>query len=140
MGISASSHGMCSRLKEAGGAPGGFSVEQIAEALKGALEEGAEFAAKKGAEAGGFSGNPAIAIPWPEECNEVKKGLEDIGAGEAVQAVVDKLNLAAEAAAAKSVEIFVDAVKNMSVDEAKKILEGEGYEPANTAATQYLMA
>ena len=50
---------------------------------------------------------------FPSECDDVKQSLEDAGLGDLVQGVVDKLNEAAEAAAGKAVQIFVDAVKNM---------------------------
>ena len=40
-----------------------FSADQLAEALKGALEEGVRFAAESAAAEGGFSGNQAIKIP-----------------------------------------------------------------------------
>ena len=53
----------------AGGAVGGggFSPDQIAEALKGALKEGVQHAVQAASAPGGFLDNFKIRIPFPEE-------------------------------------------------------------------------
>jgi len=116
-----------------GAGPDGFSNDQMAEALKQALEEGVRFACEKASQAGGFNNNPSIHIPFPEEAQEVIDKLRQLGMGDICDKLVDRMNEAAEKAAALAVDICVNAVMSMSVDDAKNIITG-----ADNACTEYL--
>jgi hypothetical protein len=58
--------------------------------------------------------------------------LRTMGRGKDLDALVDTMNKAAEQAVPKAKVLLVDAVKKMSVEDAKKILSG-----GDDAATQY---
>lgn len=136
------SSGQIDQLKEAsdeaqdkvtGSDSGNLSEGEIVKGLKEALEVGAkesvDFASKKG----GFNETPRIRIPFPPEAEEVKEKALQMGMDQKVEKFENTMNRAAEKAAKKAAEIFVGAIKNMSVQEGREILEGE-----NDAATQYL--
>merc|ERR1711934_987228 len=121
-----------------GSASHGFSEQQIADALRGALEQGVRYAVELASEAGGFATNELIKIPFPE--NEVESKLREVGAAGVCDKVIEKLNESAEKAAVKAIEIFVQAIKMMSVDDAAKIIKDAGSgDDAGSACTKYLI-
>ena len=101
--------------------------------LKDALAQGAQVAVKQLGTAGGFSNNPDVRIELPGNLGKAAKALKMFGKGEQVEALEASMNKAAEAAVPQAQAILVDAVKNMSVTDAKGILGG-----ADDSATQYL--
>lgn len=101
--------------------------------LKDALAQGAQIAVKQLGTAGGFSNNPEVRIELPGNLGKAAKALKMFGKGEQVEALEASMNKAAEAAVPQAQAILVDAVKNMSVTDAKGILGG-----ADDSATQYL--
>lgn len=101
--------------------------------LKDALAQGAQVAVKQLGTAGGFSNNPEVRIELPGNLGKAAKALKMFGKGEQVEALEASMNKAAEAAVPQARAILVDAVKNMSVTDAKGILAG-----ADDSATQYL--
>ena len=101
--------------------------------LKDALAQGAQVAVKQLGTAGGFSNNPDVRIELPGNLGKAAKALKMFGKGEQVEALEASMNRAAEAAVPQAQAILVDAVKNMSVTDAKGILGG-----ADDSATQYL--
>ena len=113
--------------------PDELSPERIIEALMAALEAGVRYAVELASAAGGFFGNPAIFIPWPESLEEVKGKLEKIKLGGKVEDFVEKLNHAAEAAAGGAVDIFISAIRGLSFERAREVLDG-----GMNAATTFL--
>ena len=101
--------------------------------LKDALAQGAQIAVKQLGTAGGFSNNPDVRIELPGNLGKAAKALKMFGKGEQVEALEASMNKAAEAAVPQAQAILVDAVKNMSVTDAKGILGG-----GDDSATQYL--
>ena len=101
--------------------------------LKDALAQGAQVAVKQLGTAGGFSNNSDVRIELPGNLGKAAKALKMFGKGEQVEALEASMNRAAEAAVPQAQAILVDAVKNMSVTDAKGILGG-----ADDSATQYL--
>jgi hypothetical protein len=101
--------------------------------LKDALAQGAQIAVKQLGTAGGFSNNPEVRIELPGNLGKAAKAMKMFGKGEQVEALEASMNKAAEAAVPQAQAILVDAVKNMSVTDAKGILGG-----ADDSATQYL--
>jgi len=101
--------------------------------LKAALEKGIQIASTDASKENGYFGNTLIKIPFPADAQKVENKLRQIGMGSEVDKFVLSLNRAAEKASAKSVDVFVGAIRKMTVQDAWGILKGE-----KDAATQYL--
>mgnify|MGYP001009794801 CR=1 FL=1 len=106
---------------------------QIASGLREALDFGIEKQVSKLTTKDGFFKNDLVKILLPEELKKVDKALRDIGLGNLADEGLKVLNRAAEDAVKQATPIFVDAVKDISFDDAKNILLG-----TDDAATQYL--
>lgn len=104
-------------------------------ALKEALEIGAITAIDRASAADGFFGNPKIRIPMPGALDTLAEYLRRFGMGRVVDEFELSMNRAAELASAEATPILVDAVKNVSFDDAISILKG-----GDTAATDTLRA
>jgi hypothetical protein len=92
--------------------------------IKGALTQGAESAIGKLGVPGGFLNNPKVKIPLPPALDEVAKGLRMMGRGKDADELVQSMNQAAELAVPEAKGLMINAVKTMSVGDAKKILTG----------------
>ena len=113
-----------------GGKPG---TSEISDGLKEALKIGAKKATEKISAPNGFFGDALIKVLMPPETKKVESTLRNIGAGDQVDKLILSMNRAAEDASTKALDIFVDAIRNMSIQDAVSILNG-----GNDAATQYL--
>jgi hypothetical protein len=100
--------------------------------LKDALIQAAGSAVGKLGVADGFLGNPKVKIPLPDSLKKVEKGMRMFGMGQQADELVTRMNRADEAAVPEAKTLLVDAVKKMSVADAKAILTG-----GDDAATQY---
>lgn len=100
--------------------------------LKDALTQGAAVAVKTLGKQDGFFGNDKVKIPLPENLKTVEKTLRTFGMGKYADELVLTMNRAAEAAVPEAKALLVDAVKKMSVEDARKILTGP-----QDAATRY---
>lgn len=112
-----------------------LSNPDIVAGLKEALEVGTTNTVDLTGKVDGYFGNQAIKILLPKQLQTLDQGLRLIGQGEKVDEFVLGMNRAAEKAAPKARDIFWDAVKGMSFDDARKILTG-----GDTAATEYFRA
>jgi len=101
--------------------------------LKDALTQGAQTAVSQLGVAGGFSNNPDVRIELPGKLGKVAKTMEKLGMGSQVSALETSMNQAAEAAMPQAQALLVDAVKKMTVTDAKGILTG-----GKDSATEYL--
>jgi hypothetical protein len=110
----------------------GLGDARIAQGLKEALRVGTENAVGLTGRVDGYFANQAIKILMPERLKSLEQGLRLIGQGERVDELVLGMNRAAEKAAPFAREIFVDAIGEMGIDDARKILSGP-----DTAATDY---
>ena len=106
---------------------------EIASGLKEALNNGITKEVTKLTAMDGFYKNQAVKILLPAELQKVDKGLRDIGLGSLADEGIKLLNRAAEDAVKEATPIFVDAVRNMSFNDAKNILLG-----SDNSATMYL--
>ena len=77
--------------------------------------------------------NSLIRIPFPEDAKKVKQTLVKLGMQTQVNNFEGKLNEAAEEASNYAKEIFIDAIKKMSINDAMGILKGD-----DNSATNYL--
>jgi len=105
----------------------------IAKGLKEALAVGTERAVTAVSKPDGFFGNQLIKILMPEKIQNVANLLGKMGFQSQVDEFVLSMNTAAEKAAPKAASYFADAIREMTIADARKILQG-----GNTAATEYL--
>ncbi|MFK8331663.1 DUF4197 domain-containing protein [Pseudomonas sp. BJa5] len=101
--------------------------------LKDALTQGAQVAVKQLGTPGGFSSNPDVRIELPGNLGKAAKTMKKFGMGAQVEQLEASMNQAAEAAVPQAQALLVDAVKKMTVEDAKGILSG-----GTDSATQYL--
>ncbi|MEE9615007.1 MAG: DUF4197 domain-containing protein [Thermodesulfobacteriota bacterium] len=106
--------------------------ETIVSALKEALSIGTENAVGSVSRLDGYFANEIIRILMPPEIGKVAKVLRSAGFGYKVDEFELSMNRAAERAAPEAAAIFIGAIKEMSFEDAVKILDGD-----DTAATDY---
>jgi hypothetical protein len=117
----------------AGGSIGNLSNSDIVSGLKQALEIGTKNSANRLGAVNGFFGNSLIKIIMPSDAQNVERALREVGLGAEVDKAILSMNRAAEDAAPKAVNIFVNAITSMSIQDGVSILRGQ-----KDAATQYL--
>ena len=100
--------------------------------LKQALEVGTGNAVGVLSKDNGFWGDPLVKIPFPQEAIRVSEKLRQIGLGNKVDNFNERINRGAEKAAKEATPIFVNAIKAMTFNDARNILNG----PDN-AATEF---
>jgi hypothetical protein len=98
--------------------------QDAARGIKGALTSGASAAIGKLGAPGGFLDNPKVKIPLPPALDEIAKGMRMLGRGKDADELVAAMNHAAEQAVPQAKELLTNAVKSMSIADAKKILTG----------------
>ena len=81
----------------------------------------------------GFLGNDLVKIPWPEQATQVKDVMLKLGMQKQVDNVTTSLNRAAEKASGVAIDVFVQAIKQMTVTDALQIITG-----GNGSGTAYL--
>jgi len=92
--------------------------------VKAALEKGADIAVQLLGKQDGFWGNDLVRITLPEWIGKAEKGLKLLGRGKDIDALKLGINRAAEQAVPQSKKLLSDAVKTMTVQDAKAILAG----------------
>jgi len=111
---------------------GTLSQEQMAAGLKEALSKGVERAVASLGRTNGFLTNMNVRIPMPAKLQKVETVLRTAGQAQLADDFVGSMNHAAETAVPVAASVFGDAIKQMSIADAKSILSG-----TNDAATQY---
>ena len=112
---------------------GSLSNADVVSGLKEALQVGTDTATSYLSITDGFFKNAMIKILMPPEAQSVEKTLRSVGLGSAVDKAVLSMNRAAEDASKFVGNIFINAIKQMTIQDAFGILRG-----SNTAATNYL--
>jgi hypothetical protein len=92
--------------------------------LKAALETGASAAVRLLGTQDGFLGNPKVRIPLPGYLQDAAKLLKAIGRRAQVEELEIAMNRAAENAVPLAKKLLSDAVRGMSIGDAKRILTG----------------
>ena len=110
-----------------------LSLGDTISGLKEALSVGTGNAVSLLSMEDGYFGNELTKILMPEKIQNVADMLKKVGFGSQVDNFVLTMNRAAEKAAPQAKEYFIGAIKEMTFDDAKKILNG-----GDTAATDYL--
>lgn len=126
--------GVFDRIKEQVGIPSeqGLDSDTVVSGLKEALSVGTENAVKTVSQVNGYFGNEMIKISMPEKIQMVTDVLAKAGYQKQVDEFILSMNRAAERAAPQAASIFGSAIKNMTLEDARGILNG-----GDTAATDY---
>jgi Protein of unknown function (DUF4197) len=101
-----------------------LSNADAARGIKGVLTQGAESAVSKLGVPGGFLNNPKVKISLPPALDEVAKAMRMLGAGKDADELEVAMNKAAEQAVPEAKALLTNAVRTMSVADAKGILTG----------------
>jgi hypothetical protein len=108
------------------------AAQDAASGLREALVAGTQYAVDSLGRQDGFFGNGKVKIPLPESAQKVEKVLRQFGMSRQADELILTINRAAEAAVPEAKVLLVDAVRKMSVQDAKSILTG-----GQDSATQY---
>lgn len=106
--------------------------EEMVRGLRAALAQGTQQAVAELGRENGFLNNLAVRIPLPNELKKVERLLRGLGQDKYADQFVTTLNRAAEQAVPEAATIFADAIGQMTVADAKAMLQGP-----DDAATQY---
>lgn len=109
-----------------------LNPNDIATALKQALEVGTSKSADLLSKQNGFFGDQAVKILFPPEALKAEAALRKLGLNKMCDDAILSFNRAAEDAAKTAKPIFVNAIKQMTIKDATDILMG-----SNDAATNY---
>lgn len=107
--------------------------DEVISGLKEALNVGIKNSVNMTSVTDGFLKNDLIRIPFPEDAIKVKQKAIEWGLSGQVEKFETTLNRAAEDATKAALPIFVDAIKNMSIQDGFTILKG-----GDGAATKFL--
>jgi len=106
----------CSTLKNLGLIP---SELEMALGLKDGLTQGLFKAFNAFADP---NGNPLVRFAFPGEAEKIEKTLRDLGFDKTINQVTGKFTKAMSSAVTVAKPLFVDAIKDMSIKDAAKIL------------------
>ena len=109
-----------------------LTQEEVVEGLKEALILGTNNSTAEASKIGGFNNNLSIRILFPEDAEKMKKALVKLGMQSQIEKFEFTINEAAEDASHFAKEIFLNAVKAMTINDAMSVLEGD-----DNAATIY---
>lgn len=112
---------------------GSLTNQEVVMGLKDALRVGTDSSTFHLGLLNGFYKDDMIKILMPPEAQKVEKTLRDMGLGSTVDKAVLSMNRAAEDASKYVGNIFLNAIKEMTIQDAFSILRG-----GNFAATDYL--
>lgn len=109
-----------------------LSESDAAIGVREALSRGTESAIGLLGRKDGFLGNPKVRIPLPGYLDDAAKLLRTFGQGKRVDTLVTAMNRAAESAVPAGRDLLVGAVRDISVEDALKIVRG-----GDNAVTQF---
>lgn len=112
---------------------GELSQDEIGRGLKEALNRGIEKGVNQLSKPDGYFKDVQIKLLMPDEAKSMEDKLRKIGQGKLVDDAIESMNRAAEDAATEAKALFVTAIQNMTIADAKNILKG-----SDDAATNYL--
>lgn len=109
-----------------------LDTDTIISGLKEALDTGARLAIDNVSKTDGYLANELIRIAMPPELQQASDLMRKFGLSAQADQFEQSMNHAAEKAAPEATNIIVAAIKDMSIDDANSILQGN-----DDAATQY---
>ena len=110
----------------------GVSQQEASSGLKEALNHASEVAVQRLGAKNGFLKNPKVRIPLPDGLKQAESAMKLMGKGDDFDKLEMSINRAAEAAMPEAKQLLLNAVKSMSVQDAKGILTG-----GDDAVTQF---
>ncbi|RZK99664.1 MAG: DUF4197 domain-containing protein [Rubrivivax sp.] len=113
-----------------------FSQADASGALRAALERGADMAVKQLGQVNGFMSNDKIRIPLPEVLEKAAPLLRAVGRGRQMDDLITAMNHAAENAVSMALPLLRNAIKGMSVQDARQILSGGDHAVTDFFATK----
>ncbi|MGV3629636.1 MAG: DUF4197 domain-containing protein [Bacteroidota bacterium] len=133
-----SAYGQLPNIKKAAGnvigpKATGLSEDEVGRGLKEALNQGIEKGVSRLSKADGYFKDAQIKLLMPEDAKNIETKLRQLGQGKLVDDAIESMNRAAEDAANGAKDLFVEAIKNLTLQDVMNILKG-----ADDAATQYL--
>jgi hypothetical protein len=105
-------------------ATSGISEGDAAAGIRTALERGAVAAVGLLGKTDGFLGNPKVRIELPGFPHDAQRFLRAAGQQRRIDDLITAMNRAAEAAVPEAKALLVNAVKTMSVEDARQIVTG----------------
>jgi hypothetical protein len=109
-----------------------LSNREVVDGLLQALEIGTKRAVDRLGQVNGFLQEPKVRIPMPDKLRSVEKGLRALGQDKYADEFIATMNHAAEDAVTTATPVFLDAIRQISFDDARRILNGRDDE-----ATRY---
>ncbi|SHG02562.1 Protein of unknown function [Desulfacinum infernum DSM 9756] len=109
-----------------------LSDGEIGSGLKELLCVGSENVVNRLGRTDGFNLDPEVHIPLPGQLDTVRSVLSKVGKSRMLDDLELRLNRAAEVATPKAKDLFVQAIRDMTLEDVRKIYEGP-----DDAATQY---
>jgi hypothetical protein len=110
----------------------GVSQQEASSGLKETLNHASEVAVQRLGAKNGFLKNPKVHIPLPDGLRQAESAMKLMGKGDDFDKLEVSINRAAEAAMPEAKQLLLNAVKSMSVQDAKGILTG-----GDDAVTQF---
>lgn len=110
----------------------GFTSSEGTQALRTALEKGAQVAVSELGRVDGFLGNDKVRIPLPSVLEDAAPLLKTLGRGRQLEELQTTMNRAAEQAVPLALPLLRSAIKSMSVTDAQRILSG-----GDTSVTEF---
>lgn len=109
-----------------------LSADEIRAGLKEALRVGSGNVVSRLGRTDGFNLDPAVHIPLPKQFDTVRSMLSRVGMSSLLDDLELKLNRAAEVATPKAKDLFLQAISEMTFEDAINIYKGP-----EDAATRY---
>lgn len=109
-----------------------LSNQEASVGLKAALEKGAGAAVGQLGKEGGFLNNDKVKISLPSALEKIRPVLQMAGKSAQLDELVVAMNRAAETAVPKAKPLLLNAVKSMTISDAKNILTG-----GDTSVTEF---
>lgn len=106
--------------------------QEIAEGLREALRVGTTNVVEQLGQTNGYYNDPKAHIPLPESLASAHDALAQVGMSKSLDNLELRINRAAEKAAPRARAMFMDAIRNMSLEDVKAIYNGP-----EDAATRY---
>jgi hypothetical protein len=116
----------------AAGIGSALTQDQMVGGLKEALAVGVQNAVTNLGRSAGFLNDLGVRIPMPANLQKLDKAARAVGQGRLAADFIASMNRAAEQAVPEAATVLGDAVKQMTIADAKSILTG-----TDNAATQY---
>jgi hypothetical protein len=119
-------------LQSGAGAAGNSNQSGLSRAVKESLELSSTRAAELLSKTGGYQNSSLYRIRLPESVQPIATRLRQFGLGGQIDQIEKLMNQGAEHAAVEAKDVFVSAVRGMSISDAMGIVRG-----SDTAATAY---